>query len=181
MEQAETLSPALEAVLDRFRGMVRSVGWRHGLGDQEVDELFQAVRLRLWRARESPEQIEATPASYVYRTALTATLDLIRARRARREDPIDVVTNARVSGPGTPGADAGTLTGELETIVARAVDDITTSRRPVVRMYLAGYGREEIAGLLGWSEAKTRNLLYRGLADLRERLLAQGIGPGGLS
>ena len=36
---------------------------------------------------------------------------------------------------------------------------------------------EEIAALLGWSEAKTRNLLYRGLADLRSALAARGIGP----
>jgi hypothetical protein len=34
-------------------------------------------------------------------------------------------------------------------------------------MYLSGYDREEIADLLGWPEAKTSNLLYRGLADLR--------------
>ena len=47
--------------------------------------------------------------------------------------------------------------------------------RPV-RMHLAGYPREEIAKLMGWTEAKTRNLLYRGLADLRERLTAEGIG-----
>jgi hypothetical protein len=29
---------------------------------------------------------------------------------------------------------------------------------------------------MGWTEAKTRNLLYRGLADLRERLAQEGIG-----
>jgi RNA polymerase sigma-70 factor (ECF subfamily) len=43
-------------------------------------------------------------------------------------------------------------------------------------MHLAGYPRQEIADLLGWSEAKTRNLLYRGLDDLRSRLTARGIG-----
>jgi len=59
--------------------------------------------------------------------------------------------------------------------VARAVDDIVPSRRAVVRMYLGGYAREEIATLMGWSEAKTRNLLYRGLADLRERLVTMGV------
>ena len=36
--------------------------------------------------------------------------------------------------------------------------------------------REEIARLLGWSEPKTRNLLYRGMDDLRARLTARGIG-----
>ena len=29
--------------------------------------------------------------------------------------------------------------------------------------------------MLGWSESKVRNLLYRGLADVRERLLAEGV------
>lgn len=178
MEPAD-VSPALERVLERFRGLVRSAGWRHGLGDDELDELVQAVRLRLWHARTSAEQIEATPASYVYRTATTAALDLIRARRARREDPIDVVSNVRLSGGSAVPADAAALSGDLAAIVAATVDQVTPSRRPVLRMYLAGYDREEIAGLMGWSEARTRNLLYRGLADLRELLLARGIGPSG--
>jgi hypothetical protein len=34
--------------------------------------------------------------------------------------------------------------------------------------------------LLGWTEAKTRNLLYRGLADLRERLIERGFRPEGV-
>jgi RNA polymerase sigma-70 factor (ECF subfamily) len=29
---------------------------------------------------------------------------------------------------------------------------------------------EEIAAYLGWTQDKTRNLLYRGLADLKKRL-----------
>jgi RNA polymerase sigma-70 factor (ECF subfamily) len=44
-------------------------------------------------------------------------------------------------------------------------------------MYLSGYSRDEIARRLGWSEAKTRNLLYRGLEDLRNELRRRGIGP----
>ncbi len=64
---------------------------------------------------------------------------------------------------------------ELVAQVGRAIEAIPASRRPVVRMYLVGYPREEIARLMGWSEGKTRNLLYRGLADLRERLRAMGV------
>jgi RNA polymerase sigma-70 factor (ECF subfamily) len=176
MEPHDDLSPALQALLDRFRGMVRAVGWRHGLADHELDELMQAIRLRLWHARGSPEQIEATPASYVYRTATTAALDLIRARRTLREEPIDMVHDH--GGIATAeSAEAAVEGAELVSLVARAVDEIIPSRRPVLRMYLAGYDREEIAGLLGWTEAKTRNLLYRGLADLRGLLTARGLGP----
>jgi DNA-directed RNA polymerase specialized sigma24 family protein len=47
----------------------------------------------------------------------------------------------------------------------------------VVRLHLAGYAREEIAHLLSWTEPRTRHLIYRGLADLRDRLRARGIGP----
>ena len=65
---------------------------------------------------------------------------------------------------------------ELSAQLARAIEAITPSRRPVVRMYLAGYSGEEVAQVMGWTEAKARNLLYRGLADLRERLREMGIG-----
>jgi DNA-directed RNA polymerase specialized sigma24 family protein len=44
----------------------------------------------------------------------------------------------------------------------RALGLLAESRRAVVRMHLAGYDRDEIAELLGWSEAKTRNLLTVG-------------------
>jgi len=56
------------------------------------------------------------------------------------------------------------------------VDGLAPPRRAAVRLYLDGYRREEIAELLHWSDARTRNLLYRGLADLRTVLIAQGIG-----
>ena len=56
----DSLSPAIEALLSRYTGMVRRVGLRHGLSDADVDEVFQEVRIRLWRARgDSSEQISA--------------------------------------------------------------------------------------------------------------------------
>ena len=64
--------------------------------------------------------------------------------------------------------------------ILEAVAGLPEARRVPVRMHLAGYSRNEIAAALGWSEPKTRNLIYRGLADLRERLLARGIGPEGM-
>ena len=169
----------LDAVIAEFADMVRRVAWRHRLVDADVDEVMQEVRIRLWRSHgsgvEGSEQISRAPASYVYRTAVSAALDLLRRRRTQRsgvtvplEEEDALVHDAR--GP------AGELeASELAAQVARAIETIPASRRPAVRMYLAGYPREEIAALMGWSEAKTRNLLYRGLADLRERLTEQGI------
>jgi RNA polymerase sigma factor (sigma-70 family) len=171
----DPISLALEAVIARFAGMVRSVGWRHRLSDDDVEEVMQQVRIRLWQAHRDGEQIERAPASYVYRTAVSAAVDLIRRRRTRRADlMVPIEEHGDTAHTASPEGDLES--GELAEQVARAIDTIPASRRPVVRMYLAGYPREEISKLLGWSEAKTRNLLYRGLTDLRGRLTEWGLG-----
>jgi RNA polymerase sigma-70 factor (ECF subfamily) len=177
----ESTTPALDAALTGFTDMVRRVAWRHRLSDADVDEVMQEVRIRIWKAgggAEGPsEQIFQSPTSYVYRTAVSAALDLIRRQRSERarrtvsleEEGVAPVLQA------APSAQQKLEGGELAMQVARAIEAITESRRPAVRMYLAGYSREDIADLMGWTEAKTRNLLYRGLDDLRRRLAEMGI------
>jgi RNA polymerase sigma-70 factor (ECF subfamily) len=175
-------SLALDAVLTRFAERVKYIGVQHGLQGSDVDDLVQEVRLRLWKALESGEKILSAPASYIHRTAVSAALDVLRRRRARRETPVRL---SRPSGLAVLGesASADRMLEELELqqMVAQALELLIPARRSVVKMYLAGYGREEIADLLGWSEPKTRNLLYRGLADLREQLTRMGIGPEALN
>lgn len=174
----EQLSASLEAVVTRFAAMVRSVGARHRLSEADLDEVLQEVRIRLWRADPRGEQIGGLGASYVYRTAVSAALDLLRRRRAYAADSTESVDDhaGRIAAPHHAGA--AVEQQELTERILTAVDTLHASRRAVVRMYLSGYEREEIAELLGWTEAKTRNLLYRGLADLRQKLTAMGISPG---
>lgn len=179
LNEADALSPALERLLSTFAGTLRRVCWRYQLAGADADELLQEVRIRLWRAHggseRAHEQIAAIPASYLHRTALSAAIDLLRRRRARRSDRMVPLDDEPEGIPEATGADDELEGSELAEQVERAIEQIHPSRRPVVRMHLMGHSREEIARLLGWSEGKTRNLLYRGLADLRERLLAQGI------
>lgn len=173
---ADELSSALEAVVTNFGAMVRRVGWRYHLSDADIDEVMQEVRIRLWRARSTSEQITQSGASYVYKIAVSAALDLMRRRRAGHLGLAESIDNSGELATAIPDPESGADAGELAEQISRAIDTIPAARRPVVRMYLAGYPREEIAALLGWSEAKTRNLLYRGLADLRSRLTEWGIG-----
>lgn len=183
--QAPSIPPdpptsALDAALTSFAEMVRRVAWRHRLSDADVDEVMQEVRIRIWKASggaEAPsEQFLQSPASYVYKTAVSAAIDLIRRQRSERARmTISLEGDAPVLDT-APTAQAEVEGAELAEQVARAVESIPASRRPAVRMYLAGYSREDIAELMGWSEAKTRNLVYRGLDDLRRALTAMGIG-----
>jgi DNA-directed RNA polymerase specialized sigma24 family protein len=85
-EAEQPLSLALEAAMTRFASMVRQVGRRYRLDESAQDEVMQEVRIRLWRARGTSEQIDETNTSYVYRTASTAALDVIRRRRSRQAD-----------------------------------------------------------------------------------------------
>jgi RNA polymerase sigma factor (sigma-70 family) len=178
---AERLSSGLEAVIARFRTMVRSVGARRGLSEADIDDLLQEVRLRLWRAGEAGKQLTELGSSYVYRTAMSATLDVLRWQRSRGAEvteSLDERSEGVPAGPADPHAEVES--SELVARIGAAVDTLPLARRAVVRMYLTGYSREEIAELLGWTEAKTRNLLYRGLDDLRRRLAEWGITKEGI-
>ena len=171
MSPREALSSALESVMSRFSRMLRSVGRRRGLDDVDLQDMEQEVRLRLWRALGTSERIETAKTSYVYQTAMSATLDLIRRRRARPEEDLESVEVP------TAGSDTSYEHHELGVRIDGAVDELDEPRNVVVRLHLSGYHREEIAQLLGWTEPKVRNLLYRGLEDLRALLVARGIGP----
>jgi RNA polymerase sigma-70 factor (ECF subfamily) len=172
----DELSAALEAVVSRFATMVRSIGVRHRLSEADLDEVVQEVRIRLWKSCPTSEQIQALGTSYVYRTATTAALDLLRRRRARGADRSESVESVADHLPDPNVTATATLDADLfQQRVMAAIDTIPESRRAVVRMHLAGYDRDEISALMGWTDAKTRNLLYRGLADLRARLTATGI------
>jgi len=176
---ADPVSPALERVVARFAGMLSRVGARYRLSPADQDELVQEVRIRLWRSRASGELISLLGASYVYRAAITAALVVIRRRRVKtsgsdaslHDDGMD----AAASDAATPETELASR--ELAEEVEHALESIPSSRATVVRLHLSGYSREEVAQLYGWSEGKTRNLLYRGLADLRAVLNERGIGP----
>jgi RNA polymerase sigma factor (sigma-70 family) len=171
-------SRALEHVVSRFDAFIRRSARRHGLDGVEVDEVVQELRLRMWKSLGTAELIRRAKASYIYRTAISASIDIIRRRRARRFEAATLDENiADVAIDPRRRTDARVDASDLVASVHRAIALLAESRRAVVRMHLAGYERDEIADLLGWSEAKTRNLLYRGLADLRGILESWGIRP----
>ncbi len=99
---------------------------------------------------------------------MSAALDMIRRRQARREDALESCSSGRLAT--VVGPDQVVEANDLASRLSRALAVLPESRRLVVQLHLLGYHRNEIAEQLGWSEAKTRNLLYRGLGDLRSEL-----------
>jgi RNA polymerase sigma factor (sigma-70 family) len=168
-------SSTIDQLLERYGDAARRAGAAHGLSGDDLDEVLQEVRIRLWHAGRASAAVESMTSSYIYRAAASAAIDLLRRRRARREERIESDAQFEAAAARTAGPDDVVISAETIRAVGDALDDIPVNRRAVVRMYLTGYAREEIATLLGWTEAKTRNLLYRGLDDLRQRLIVRGI------
>ena len=176
--RADDTSAALEHVVKQFAGFIHQTAGRHGLSPDEQDAAVQEVRIRLWKALETSENIRSAPASYVYRTTVSAVVDFIRRRRARREETLDAPGVLEPSTRRSDEADAKARAGDVEGAVERALGTLPAARQAVVRLHLAGYDRFEIADLLGWTEAKTRNHLYRSLELMRIQLKREGLDPG---
>ncbi len=129
---------ALERVLRQYRGLVLHVSHGHGLDPADVDLILQEVRIRLWRAHPSSETLGRVGSSYVYRTAVSAALDILRRRRAARTgvEALSGLSDGLASGAAGPAQQLEAR--ELEERVYATVERLPEARRAVVRMYLAG-------------------------------------------
>lgn len=170
-----------EQLLERYSLLLRSLIARHcprNLGIQHAD-IEQEARVRLWRALEREKNL-TDPASYIYRIAVSTTIDAVRRVVARREEQIPTAMDDEKPAPQfaadpAHAPDAIAERREIMTKIAAAVSALPENRRRAVELHLQGLTLTEISELLGWSEAKARNLVYRGVADLRGALQREGI------
>jgi RNA polymerase sigma-70 factor (ECF subfamily) len=148
----------------------------------QFNDIEQEARIRLWRAVTSEREIR-NPGSYIYRIAVSATINAIQQVKARREEQLSPAEDAgagpdwiesRAADPGE-SPEALAVRSELIDKVEQALAGLQEKRRVAVGLYLKGMTTDEIAELMGWSEPKARNLAYRGLKELREAVRALGI------
>jgi RNA polymerase sigma factor (sigma-70 family) len=130
------------------------------------DEIEQEARIRLWRACRRETAIQDLRL-YLHRVVATAAIDAMRQVRSRREIPLEVPDIERADRPSPERIAAAR---EQVDAARRALAGLTANRRRAVGLHLQGFTSEEIASLTRWTEAKARNLVYRGLAELREKL-----------
>lgn len=117
--------------------------------------------MALVRLLERPRGEGSTPrgASYLWRVAYTVVIDEIRRFRRQQRQAEQLPAGERR----TPGPEARS---ELLDCLAALQD----RRRTAVTLHLEGFRTSEVAAALGWTEKQAENLVYRGLADLRDCL-----------
>jgi RNA polymerase sigma factor (sigma-70 family) len=167
----------LDAIESRFDELIRSsarlvraailrVG---GRAVRHVEDLEQRVYLALWRrfraAGGPPEEIAA---AYVYRSAVR------EAVRELRSLPLEEPLTEALAAP-SPELDPERLAAgrELGERIAAALARLAPDRRRAVAAHLQGFEVVEIQRLFGWDYQRARNLIARGLQDLRQMLASE--------
>lgn len=138
------------------------------------DDIAQAVVTAVWRQLERGQPIEQ-PAAYVYKAVIRETVRVLRREQRREEVPIE----SQASGMPARGPDAQDLLEqrELGRVIAVCLDHLAEDRARAVRAHLAGFDVAETMTLYGWTYQRARNLVARGMADLRAALRARGVPP----
>jgi RNA polymerase sigma-70 factor (ECF subfamily) len=135
----------------------------------DVEDIAQDVKIKLWKILRDEKRISNYP-SYIKKVVDSSVIDHLR--KCRREENIVQHEKAKTIAESTYfyTTETGADSGDTRAALGRALDRLIDSRRAVVQLHLMNFSIEEISDHFCWSHHKTRNLLYRGLSDLRKIL-----------
>jgi RNA polymerase sigma factor (sigma-70 family) len=157
-----------DLMVERYGGLiasiVRKVAGRDGAAIAE--DVEQRVIMALWRRLEGEQTIEY-PASYLYRMAVRETIHVLRQELGRPFVSLDEVD---VNPAGGHDPHQALQASETRIAIRAGLGRLTVERRKAVNQHLAGRTVAEIMAMYGWTYQRARNLIARGLADLRHTL-----------
>lgn len=163
-----------EDLVERYGRLISSVvarvgGRAAGLVQEDVE---QRVLLALWKQVEREQTIDH-PSSYIYRAAVRETVRVLREEDMPPAEPVGDHPEAAGAGAGDPyqALEAREQAAQIEA----GLNGLQPDRARAVRAHLAGFEVGEIMAMYGWPYQKARNLIARGMADLRDALRAQGV------
>jgi DNA-directed RNA polymerase specialized sigma24 family protein len=117
------------------------------------------------------------PAAYLHRAAVRETVRAMARTRAREAV---LVADGRDDSSQAAAPDANAVVrGEQREALRAAIVALSLDRRRAVQGHLAGFSVQELMDLYGWSYQRARNLIARGLVDVRAQLRADhGVASG---
>ncbi|MBN2199170.1 MAG: RNA polymerase sigma factor [Candidatus Aminicenantes bacterium] len=160
----------LDRILRQFAGFIRLhlhkfAPQRFGL---DSEDLYQEVRIKIWKVLRSEKEIKCLT-SYIRKIVDSTVIDQLRKLR-REENVYNYELERKTAELKSIYANSFSRGKEFKDLVARAAESLIDTRKKVVKLFLLNMSIEEIADVFQWSRDKTRNLLYRGLSDLRKIL-----------
>jgi RNA polymerase sigma-70 factor (ECF subfamily) len=143
-----------------------------------ADDLVQDAFLRVFELRRRSEQERELSSFYLKRVVYSALVDEIRRLERRRESSLEAEDGEELplASP-SPGPERARAGKEIGAGIRDCLGTLLRPRKLAVTLYLQDVSVVEAARLLGWELKHTRNLVYRGLGDLRRCLTAKGLHP----
>jgi RNA polymerase sigma factor (sigma-70 family) len=165
----------LEVLVRQYGRLISSVvrritGPAAGLVGGDVE---QQVLLALWRQVENEQTIDH-PSSYIYRIAVREAVRAIRRQASRERRQVGEQEAAAQPDRG-PDPSAGVVRREQREQIEASLAELRPEREQAVRAHLAGFDVREIMEMHAWPYEKARNLIARGMQDLRSALRRRGI------
>ncbi|MBX2810219.1 MAG: sigma-70 family RNA polymerase sigma factor [Myxococcales bacterium] len=145
------------------------------------DDLVQSAMLRILEIQHREESGRTFSSSYIGKVMYTVLVDEIRRFRRRSEVSWDT-EEGKGSAEGDrqlsrTNPEQNAKRQQLGKGIADCLRSIRVERRQALVLYLQGYSLQEIAQLLGYTQKKTENIVYRGRADLQSCLVSRGFQP----
>lgn len=141
------------------------------------DDITQAATRRVLELSRRNEDRTAYPASYLWKVAYSATIDEIRRLRREQSHTVEVEEPSELSDRRRPSPEQSAAGREIGGLIRACLRGLLKPRRMAVVLHLQGESLAAVGRLLGWNVKRANNLVYRGLADLRECLRAKGVEP----
>ncbi len=163
--------PKFEQLVRDYSGLIRRViarvSGRPYLTGQLQDDIAQEVFLALWKRLKREQPIE-DPTSYIFSVARREAIRLLMREASRRSQSLE---DEHMELPSPQVSALSSLEArELGQAVEAALQQLPADRRRAARAHLIGLDAAEIGRLTGWSYNRVRNLVSRGMLDLRRIL-----------
>jgi RNA polymerase sigma factor (sigma-70 family) len=157
---------AFQALIARWAGFVRATLRQMDgrMPEADLEELEQDVRLKLWQSLKLEKNFDK-PASFIRKVVLSVSIDAARRRQSRGSEHthLDV---GEVEIADELSAEVLEYKSELAVLLKR-LQAQSPQHYQALGLYLQGFTTEEVGNLLGWTEAKARNTIYRFLEEIR--------------
>lgn len=166
---------AFGALVERHSRSVFRLAFRMTQNEQDAEDLVQETFLKAYKQLHRFDGRSAF-GTWLYRIAANCSLDLIRARKNRKEQSA-ASTNPekpdwldRVAAP-DPSPERLARSGQIASLLKPALEQLTDLERTafVLRHY-EGRGIAEIAGVLGVEANAAKHSVFRAVQKLRRAL-----------
>ncbi len=164
------MSEQREELLEELRAAGFAIAYRMLGSVAEAEDIVQEALLRLHRALEQGERI-SSPRAYLATVTTRLALDELRSARARREHYVgEWLPEPIVTDPGEDPAARAEMADSLSLAFLVVLESLSPDQRAALLLRdVFDYGYDEIAALIGTSEANARQLAARARRHLAQR------------